>query len=70
MRFTAGRTSSWAGDCFRYKGQFELALDCYENVLACVPEDASSFDRRVVEANRAIILRTRLIRRPRRHSTG
>ena len=46
------------GNCHRYAGEFELALRCYDKVLAFLPDDIEDFDRRVLEANRAIVLRS------------
>lgn len=46
------------GNCHRYAGGFEEALECYEAVLAFLPDDLADYDRRVLEANRAIIYRS------------
>jgi hypothetical protein len=46
------------GNCHRYAGEFEQALECYEAVLAFLPNDLNDYDHRVLEANRAIIYRS------------
>jgi tetratricopeptide (TPR) repeat protein len=46
------------GNCHRYAGEFERALECYESVIAFLPDDLTNYDRRVLEANRAIIYRS------------
>ena len=55
---TTSRFLNELGNCHRYAGEFEVALSCYDAVLAFLPESLEDFDRRVLEANRAIIYRS------------